>query len=266
MSGEEPSEMLRILLEVKKQMAELEGKVDSMQCPGTSSSFDADPEENEDSARKLVELSEETSALLEAAFSTTLSNADRRKRIAHIGIPDCDKIRCPKLDPMLATGYLSRMHQFWLDAVAPLTAILEGSEAGELTAEQAYAAAQSALCLLGNANNHMAQERHKRILMNVNPALKSMVEEENAFQQATPMLFGEEFAKKATDRVEAVKAIKKITFSKPGEKCQSRFFGYHPRNQQDGRGGGFRSGHGRFHPYQRTTARSGPSTQGQKNN
>ena len=168
MSGEEPSETLRILLEVKKQMAELEGKVDSMQRPGTSSSFDADPEENEDSAGKLVELSEETSALLEAAFSTTLSNADRRKRIAHIGIPDCDKIRCPKLDPMLATvlpkdaikadGYLSRLQQFWLDAVAPLTAILEGSEAGELTAEQAYGAAQSALCLLGNANNHMAQE------------------------------------------------------------------------------------------------------------
>ena len=85
--------------------------------------------------------------------------------------------------------------------------------------------------------------------MNVNPALKSMVEEENAFQQAVPMLFGEEFANKATDRVEAVKAIKKITYSKPGEKRQSRFFGYHPRNQQDGRGGGFRSARGRFQPY-----------------
>ena len=54
--------------------------------------------------------------------------------------------------------------------------------------------------------------------MNVNPALKSMAEEENVFQQAAPMLFGEEFAKKATDRVEGVKAIKKITYSKPGEK------------------------------------------------
>ena len=123
MSWEEPSETLRILLEVKKQMAELEGKVDSisdnMQRAGMSSSFDADPEENEDSAGKLVELSEETSAFLEAAFSTILSNVDRRKRIAHIGIPDFDKIRYPKLDPMLATvlskdalkadGYLSRL-------------------------------------------------------------------------------------------------------------------------------------------------------------
>ena len=256
MSGEEHSETLRILLEVKKQMAKLEGKVDSMQHAGTSSSFDVNPEENEDSAGKLVELSEETSAFLEVAFSTTLSNADRRKRIARFRIPDCDKICCPKLDPMLATvllkdvikadGYLSCLQQFWLDTVAPLTAILESSEAGELMAEQAYAAAQSALCLLGNASNHMAQERRKRIL---NPTLKSMVEEENAFQQAAPMLFGEEFAKKATDRVEAVKIIKKITFSKPRKKCQSHFFGYHPWNQQDSRGGGFRSGHGRFQAY-----------------
>ena len=56
MNGEEPSETLRILLEVKKQMAELEGKVDRMQRARTSSSFDADPEESEDSAGKLVEL------------------------------------------------------------------------------------------------------------------------------------------------------------------------------------------------------------------
>ena len=154
MSGEEPSEMLKILLEVKKQMAELEGKVDSMQRAGTSSYFDVDPEETEDSAGKLVELSEETSAFLEAVFSTTLSNADHRKRIAHIGIPDCDKIRSPRLDPMLATvlpkdaikvdSYLSCLQQFWLDTVAPLTAILEGSDAGKLMPEQAYAAAQSA--------------------------------------------------------------------------------------------------------------------------
>ena len=45
--------------------------------------------------------------------------------------------------------------------------------------------------------------------MNVDPALKAMVEEENVLQQAASMLFGEKFTKKATDRVEAVKAIKK---------------------------------------------------------
>ena len=167
-------------------------------------------------------LRRETIAYLEAAFSTKLGNADRKKRIAQIWIPDSDMIHCPKLDPMLATvllknairadGYLSCLQQFWLDAVAPLATILEGTENGELTPEKAYSAGQAALYLMGNANNHMAQERHKRILLNVNPALKSMAEEENAFQKAAPMLFGKEFTKKAKDRVEAVKAIKEAPY------------------------------------------------------
>ena len=44
------------------------------------------------------------------------------------------------------------------------------------------------------------------------------------------MLFGEEFAKKATDRVEAIKAIKKISYQKPGEKRPGHFW-VPPRNQ-----------------------------------
>ena len=142
MSREESSETLRILLEVKKQMARLKGRVDSMQ---RADSFVAHPKENKDLAGKLEKLSEETSAFLEVAFSMIFSNADHRKRMAHIGIPDCDKICCPKFDLILATllpkdaikadGYLSHLLQFWLDAVAPLTAILEGSEAGKLMAE-----------------------------------------------------------------------------------------------------------------------------------
>ena len=106
----------------------------------------------------------------------------------------------------------------------------------------------------------------KTVLMNVNPPLKSMAKEENVFQQVAPMLFGEEFAKKATVRVEAVKAIKKITYSKSGETYQSCFFRYHPGNQQDGHRGGFRSGRRRFQSCQKTTAHYGSSTQGQKNN
>ena len=135
-------------------------------------------------------------------------------------------------DAIKADGYLSCLHQFWLDTIAPLTAILEGAEAGELTPQDTYSAAQVALVLMGNANNHMAQERRKRILINVSPALKSMADEENPLQQAVLMLFGEEFAKKATDRVEAIKAIKKITYQKPGEKHPGRFLGFHPGIKQ----------------------------------
>ena len=71
-----------------------------------------------------MELSEQTRSFLEVAFSATLSNADRKKWIANFGIPDCDKICCQKLDPMLSTillkdaikvnGYPSCVQQFWL--------------------------------------------------------------------------------------------------------------------------------------------------------
>ena len=48
---------------------------------------------------ELVELLEQICSFLEAAFSTTLINADRKKQIAQIGILDCDKIRCQSYIP-----------------------------------------------------------------------------------------------------------------------------------------------------------------------
>ena len=84
---------------------------------------------DEDLSGNLVSLSESTHAFLEAAFSTTLANADRGKRVDRVGVPDCDSIRCPKLDPVIqaivpndatkADGYLSHLQQFWLDVTAP---------------------------------------------------------------------------------------------------------------------------------------------------
>ena len=140
-----------------------------------------------------MEFLEQTRSFLEAAFSATLSNADCKKRIANIGILDCDKICCQKLDPMLTTiflkdaikadGYLSCLQQFWLDAIAPLAAIIEGTKAGELTPEHAYSVAQTALVLIGNANNHIAHERCKRILMNVNPTLNLWLTRKTPFSR-----------------------------------------------------------------------------------
>ena len=58
--------------------------------------------------------------------------------------------------------------------------------------------------------------------MNLNPALKSMANDEKSFKNAAPMLFGDEFAKLATERVDQLKAISK--FSKPEQKKSNRFF------------------------------------------
>ena len=116
MSGDDSTQ--KLLEEMKKHMSELQGQVEFMQHAGTSTSFE-EPGEEDLTTGELVALSEQTRSFLEAAFSATLSNADRKKGIANIGIPDCDKIRCHKLDLMLTTilpkdaikadGYLSRL-------------------------------------------------------------------------------------------------------------------------------------------------------------
>ena len=228
---------------------------------------------DEELSGSLVSLSESMHAFLEVAFSTTLTNANHKKRVDRVDVPDCNSIWCPKLDPVIqaivlneatkADGYLSRHQQFWLDATAPLTAIIETAEEGKLTPELAVSAAQMALVLIGNAHQHMAQERHKRLLMNLNPALKSMANDEKSFKNA-PMLFGDEFAKLATERVDQLKAISKC--SKPEQKKSNRFFEYHPQNySRGGRGGGNKSSQGRFHPYSKNSNfRPNQSNQGQK--
>ena len=106
---------------------------------------------------------------MKAAFSGTISNEDRRKRVEKVGVPDCDQVHCPKLDGVLkvvlpkdaikADGYLSHLQQFWLDAVAPLAALLESVEAGELIPEKAVSAAKMALYLMRNSHQQIAQER-----------------------------------------------------------------------------------------------------------
>ena len=124
-----------LLKEMKEQMATLTSKVETLQQKQASDVSvmvqEEEDNEDEDLSGNLVSLSESTHAFLEAAFSPTLANADRKGRVSRVGVPGCDSIRCPKLDPVIqaivpsdakkADGYLSRLQQFWLDVTAPLT-------------------------------------------------------------------------------------------------------------------------------------------------
>ena len=67
----------------------------------------------------------------------------------------------------------------------------------------------------------MAQEKHKQVLMNLNPPIKSMASDEKVFRKAAPMLFGDEFAKLETERVDQLKVISK--FPKPAEQKRNCF-------------------------------------------
>ena len=145
----------QLIQEMMKQMMALQEKVEAIQknpASGDTNSRQKDSDdEMEDSSGRLVQLTETTKSFLEAAFSGTISNEDRRKRVKKVGVPDCDQVRCPKLggvlkavlpkDAIKVDGYLSRLQQFWLDAVAPLAALLESAEAGELTPEKAVSVA-----------------------------------------------------------------------------------------------------------------------------
>ena len=134
-----------------------------------------------------------------------------------------------------------------LDAVAPLTHILEENQKGALTPEVATKATKVALGLLGNAAAHQAKERRKNVLKDMNKDVMPLAEEDDQFKDAAPLLFGEGFEKKMKDHVDAVRCIRKS-----GRATESHFrrgrpqsFGYH-------RGGGHHRGRGghRFHPYQ----------------
>ena len=68
-----------------------------------------------------------------------------------------------------------------LDAVAPLVHILE----------TATEAAGTALALLGNASAHMMCDRRKQILRDLNKDLLPLIEDNEAFKGAAPLLFGD---------------------------------------------------------------------------
>lgn len=114
---------LDLLKEMKEQMAALTSKVETLQQKQASDASvmvqEEEDNEVEDLSGNLVSLSESTHAFLEAAFSTMLANAGRKKQVSRVGVPDCDSIQCPKLDPVIqaivpsdatkADGYLSRL-------------------------------------------------------------------------------------------------------------------------------------------------------------
>ena len=107
----------------------------------------------------LHRVSAATETLLDKAFSKPVSNnICRRWRTAH-GMPATDTTKCPKLDMTLrpqipkeareADRSLCRLQTLVLDAVGPLSAMLELHRAGKLTPEAAVEAATQSLKIPG---------------------------------------------------------------------------------------------------------------------
>ena len=87
----------------KEQIATLMSKMEELQQKQVAleSSHMVYDDNDEGPAGNLVMLTESMQAFLEAALSTTFANADRKKWVKCIGVPDCDSIWCSKLDPVI---------------------------------------------------------------------------------------------------------------------------------------------------------------------
>ena len=100
---------------------------------------------------------------------------------------------------------LSTIQMHILDALAPLSAILEGQDD---TPDPVKAATTDAVKLLGNASARISHLRQTKIITQMNKALLPLVEEDSNFGEVAPSLFGPEFAQKSKELVDQVKAMR----------------------------------------------------------
>ncbi len=105
----------------------------------------------------------------------------------------------------------ARMQTFMLDAMAPLSAILDADSNGNpLSYEDTLTVVESALQLIGNASSKMSLLRRSKITGQLNKGLLPLAKDETVtkFAEAEPMLFGTEFAKSSKEYVDQVKAMR----------------------------------------------------------
>ena len=142
---------------------------------------------------------------------------------------------------------LAKHQALMLNAVVPISIILEEAAKGMLSVKTATEAAQTALKFLGNASMQMNRERRRIAIEVMNPSLTDLAEDNKAFGKAAPLLFGEGFAKKAKERDEELKCLNQaskqpsasqITF-KPGQNSQF-FRGSRPQTYTHRGGGHFK--------------------------
>ena len=204
-----------------------------------------DDDASEDDTETFFQVSEAGNAFLETMFGKQMEALSRRKRVQKQGKPDSRWTRCPELDPVVAStlpkdtikadNKAKRLHTFWLDAVAPIVAVVQDIEDGKVETTEIVKALQTALLFLGNASQHHAVQRRQAILQQLNPQLKSLIKDED-FVDAPPYLFGERFAALAKERLEAAAVLKKTVATSTSTK--QGFQKGHPQRYAWGCGGG----------------------------
>lgn len=238
--------------------------------------WEIDPDDDfpEGKGAKLFKVTEKTEKFLSAHFTAAVPNQTRRQWRDKYGAPNTPTTACPNLDKVIKgrlsaviksqDRQLARQQSLMLDAVGPITHILEEAAKGELSQKSAMEAAQTALKLLGNASVQASRDRRKLALKSLNSGLVDMAEDDFLFRNAAPSLFGDGFSKKAKERDEELRCLNQATSSKPSSQYKGNNFfrrGRPYNNAPRGTGQTFRGRRGGFqrnHPYQRPWNRKPP--------
>ena len=192
-------------------------------------------------------LSEGGEAFLEATFDSRLDYKGRKAQIPKYSEPYCNWTTCPNISLVVAATLpntsikdnklASRTQEMYMEAVAPLTALLENADDESFTLKEAIPMIQLAIQLLGDVAQHHSSQRRKAIIQHLNPQLQTLMKDED-FKESQPLLFGEDFGEKAKARIEVAAALKKVV-NPLGDKGKHKGFQKsHPQRNSWGHQGG----------------------------
>ena len=178
---------------------------------------DSDPE---DQPSGLAEVSEHTKRYLEKVCTRRMPSKERLTQRSHYPLPKVSATRNSQLDSFMkpevssatknADMELAKVQTLILDALAPLTSILEGDNRGErLDQGEVINATKVAMELLGNASSHVTHVRRVRVTSDFNRALLPLIGDSN-FGNAPQALLGTEFAQKSKEFIDQVKGLRAI--------------------------------------------------------
>lgn len=171
-----------------------------------------------------MEVSKETESLLMEKCTNRLPNSERLKKRNNYPLPKVPVTRTPSLDgylkselsrPTKATDKeLATVQTFVLDALSPLTAIVEANTRGKnINNTQGVNAVKAAIELIGNVSARISHLRRPKIISQMKKSLLPLTEDDSNFTNALSTLFGLEFAQKSKD-LDQMKAMRWV-----GIKC-----------------------------------------------
>lgn len=179
----------------------------------------SDEEEDERTSTKLRAVSEKTKAFLTDRCTKGLSNEDRLKTRNQFLLPKVPATKTPQLDAYLKTEVsastkstdreLAKLQSFVLDAMAPLTAVMESANSDNpLSFRETLQAVLAAAGLIGNASARISRLRREKVTLAINKTLLPIAQSDENFVGAAPSLFGPEFGKQSKDYVDQVRALR----------------------------------------------------------